>query len=451
MGLPPPFAGLASRAPGRPAGPLWDRRDALIALVVFLAGLAVNLHAIPTTEFHRDEARWIHRARFITELRHPTSAYWSDRELMWGQPPLGSYLMGLGLVLQGRDTATNAFYDFHFDEAWNRLHGAIPDEQDLLAARRTNAAVGGLIAACIYLIGAGILGRAAGLLGALMYVPHALAIYLGSLAGSDALLGLLVALAALAAMALAARPSWPRATVLGVIAGLGASAKLSPIFVTVPLALLGGALVAGALLTHRQDGPARASLGWKLMATPPIAFAAFVASYPYLWPDPVGRTISLLQFRQREMYNQGRIWPELDVTGPLHAVERIAWWLSVDNSVTGNAVEGLAGLAGVQVQVVGIDLLLAVAGAAALAVIAWRRGLASPAALAALVLGAQVAIVVAGMRADFARYLMPVLVAQAVCVGVLGGVALAGLGRLAARAREAAARRRLAGPAGAAP
>ncbi|MGI9253687.1 MAG: hypothetical protein ACR2J8_08065 [Thermomicrobiales bacterium] len=399
----------------------YDRWDALIALLVFIAGLAVNLHAVPTTEFHRDEARWIHRARFVPQLLDPTGEYWSDRELMWGQPPLGSYLMGFGLLAQGRDTQTDAFYDFHFDEAWNRMHGAMPDERDLLAARRTNAAVGAAIAAAINLIAAGILNRAAGLAAALMYIPHALAIYLGSLAGSDALLGLLVALAALAAMLLAAKPTWPRTVLLAVLAGLGASTKLSPIVITIPLALYGLFLVAQAVISGREDGPARANLGWKLMATPPMAFAAFVLSAPYLWPDPVGRTLSLLQFRQREMYNQGRIWPELDITGPIHALQRIAWWLSVDNSVTGNAAEGIAGLFGIQANLIGIDVLLGVAGAAMLAIIALRRGLASPAALAAVVLGAEVAVVVAGMRADFARYLMPVLVAQAVCIGILAG------------------------------
>jgi hypothetical protein len=415
--------GILPRRTGRSAALPLDGRDALIALLVFFAGLAVNLHAVPTTEFHRDEARWIHRARFIPELRTPTSDYWSDRELMWGQPPLGSYLMGLGLLAQGRDTQTNAFYNFHFDEEWNRLHGAIPDERDLEAARRTNAFIGGLIAATIYLVARSILNRAAGIAAAIMYIPHALAMYLGSLAGSDALLGLMVALAALVAMALAARPTWPRAVLLGAIAGLGASTKLSPIFITIPLALLGVWLVAEAWGTRRADGPARAGLGWKLMATPAIAFAAFVASYPYLWPDPIGRTLSLIQFRQREMYNQGRIWTELNIDGPLHAMGRVFYWFSVEDSVTGNAVEGLLGLAGLQVNLVGIDVLLAISGAVVLGAIVWRRGLASPAALAALVLGAQVAIVIGGMRADFARYLMPVLVAQTVCIGVLAGAA----------------------------
>jgi hypothetical protein len=41
--------------------------------------------------------------------------------------------------------------------------------------------------------------------------------------------------------------------------------------------------------------------------------------------------------------------------------------------------------------------------------------------LAAVVMGAQVGTVVVGMRADFQRYLVPVLIVAAVCGGVLAG------------------------------
>ena len=131
---------------------MFSRWDALLAGLVFLVALWVNLSAVATTEFHRDEARWVHRARFLEELRNPTGEFWQESELMIGQPPLGSYLMGLGLTLQGRDLDTNGYYDFHFGPDWNRRHGTMPDEADLAAARRTNSVVGALIAASVYLI-----------------------------------------------------------------------------------------------------------------------------------------------------------------------------------------------------------------------------------------------------------------------------------------------------------
>ena len=50
---------------------MFSRWDALLAGLVFLVALWVNLSAVPTTEFHRDEARWVHRARFLEELPKP--------------------------------------------------------------------------------------------------------------------------------------------------------------------------------------------------------------------------------------------------------------------------------------------------------------------------------------------------------------------------------------------
>ena len=67
------------------------------------------------------------------------------------------------------------------------------------------------------------------------------------------------------------------------------------------------------------------------------------------------------------------------------------------------------------------DLVLAIIGALILLVLAIQRGLGSRWAMAALVLGGQVALIVVGMRADFSRYLLPVLTATAVCGGVLVG------------------------------
>src|SRR5215216_2731206 len=240
---------------------MFSRWDPLLAGLVFLVALWVNLSAVPTTEFHRDEARWVHRARFLEELRNPTGEFWRESELMIGQPPLGSYLMGLGLILQGRDLDTNGFYDFHFGPDWNWRHGTMPDEADLAAARRTNSVVGALIAAGVYLIARGLSNAVAGIAAAALLVPHPLSIYLSSLAGSDALVTLLVVLAA---------------------AGL--------------ILVIYGWRSSGA--SARHDG----RLGWRLLVQPPLAAATFVASFPYLWSDPVGRTRDLLEFRAIEMY-----------------------------------------------------------------------------------------------------------------------------------------------------
>ncbi len=388
-----------------------------VAAVVFVVAFLSYLRAVPTTEFHRDEARWIHRAAFLRELRDPRSSYWSDRELMWGQPPLGSYVTGLGLVLQGRDTETNAFYDFHHDLAWNEARGAVPDPADLTAARRTNALIGALIAASAALIAGMITHPLGGLVAGVFLAAHPLAIYLGSLAGSDALVTLCVAWAALAAMALAAKPTWGRAILLGVLCGLGGSAKLSPLLLALGLSFYGILLLIWAKWGRGE--PRDRAVGVRLVPLPVVAFAVFVASAPYLWPHPIARTMTLFQFRAKEMANQGTIWADLRVDGPVDAVGRIVYWLGDDSTVLGR-VNPLIG---------GADLLFAAIGAVVLLGLVVRRGVGSPTALAAVVVLGQVVLVVAGYRADFARYLLPVVLAEAVMIGVLAGAAAQALVR----------------------
>ena len=407
------------------------RRDLLLALAVFLAAFWVNVAAVPFTQEHRDEGRWIGRAGFLGALAQPLSDFWQSGEVMWGQPPLGSYLTGLGLLAQGRDLRTNALPDFHYSDGWNLRHGSAPTEKDLAAARRANAVVGALLAVCVFLIAASLLNRVAGLAAALLLIPHPLAVYLSSLAGSDAILSLLLALATLAAMALAARPTWPRAILLGALLGLGASAKLSPILLALPLALLGLLLVVRAARSADADAPRRAALGWRLLPQPAVALAVFVASYPFLWPDPVGRLRILYDFRAREMLNQGAIWPELKVAGPADSLSRVGNWLATVDSTTGTLAADVAAQFGRDWRPVGVDLLLAIVGAEILCFLVARHGLSSRWGLAGLMLFGQVGIVVVGMRADFARYMLPVLVTVAVCGGLVVGQlwALAG-GRL---------------------
>jgi hypothetical protein len=401
---------------------MFSRWDPLLAAFVFLVALWVNLSAVPTTEFHRDEARWVHRARFLEELHNPTGEFWRESELMIGQPPLGSYLMGLGLILQGRDLDTNGFYDFHFGPDWNWRHGTMPDEADLAAARRTNCVVGALIAACVYLIARGLSNAVAGIAAAALLVPHPLSIYLSSLAGSDALVTLFVVLATLMAMMLANRPTWPRAILLGVLLGLGGSAKLSPLAIAIGLAVVGMILVIHGWRSSGRGARHDGRLGWRLLVQPPLVAATFIASFPFLWSDPVGRTRELLEFRAIEMYNQGVLWSELNVEGPVDALGRIGNWLGDIDSVTGQLFGLIASPFGVSWKPMEFDLVLAIVGALILLVVAIQRGLGSRWAMAALVLGGQIALIVAGMRADYSRYLLPVLAATAVCGGLVAGV-----------------------------
>ncbi len=117
----------------------------LVAVVLFALSAWQFLVTVDDAPRHRDEARWIHRAIYLRELADPLSPYWDEatwlrrgaglgeRNRLRAQPPLASYLVGVGLLAQGRDLTTNGSWIMERDEAWNIERGNAPDAADLAA------------------------------------------------------------------------------------------------------------------------------------------------------------------------------------------------------------------------------------------------------------------------------------------------------------------------------
>ncbi|MDQ4043899.1 MAG: phospholipid carrier-dependent glycosyltransferase [Chloroflexota bacterium] len=397
----------------RPTPRVWP----LIPALLFLLSLALNLHHVPTTEFHPDETRWINRAHYFPDLLDPFGPTWEDQYLTRGQPPLGSYLMGLGLLLQGRDTDTNGVWDFAYGPEWNRISGAMTEHADLTAARRTNAVIAALTVVVVFFIGSALAGTIAGTAGGLLLAIHPLHIWIGSQALSDQLLILIIALTVLTALRLGRRPSRGKALLLGILLGLGGAVKLSPLLLSIPVALYGAALL---LLAKRGlvDGAKTRRLAPLLVVQPAIAGITFVASYPYLWPAPIERTINLFELRTQEMEGQASAWPQVAIEHPGEGLLRVYDRLTWEFSATGNLAENTLSRLGIQSDVLGIDLFVAVIGIAAFAWFVMRRGLNSGTALAAYILAGQVAGIIVGMRVDFYRYHLPIVLAVAILAGV---------------------------------
>lgn len=391
----------------------------LLPVVLFIVSFAINLAHVDSTEFHPDETRWINRAHYFTDLSHPFGPTWEDQYLTRGQPPLGSYLMGLGLVIQGRDTDTNRVWDFAYGAEWNRINGAMPETEDLEAARRMNAFVGAVTVVLVFFVGHALLGLIAGVAGALLLALHPLHIWVSSQAISDQLLILLVAVSLLVASRLGRRPSRASAVGLGILLGLGGATKLSPLLLAFPIAFYGAALVAlarsGVIRSRHAE-----RLGFYLLWQPVIAMATFVLVYPYLWPRPIARAWSLFALRSEEMDEQSAAWPTAAVEHPGVAVARIFDRLTWEFSTTGDVVQGVSGWLGFATEPPGIDIPIAIVGAGILAWLSIKRGLDSGTALAALVLAGQMAAIILGMKVDFYRYHLPV--ALGICV--LGGLAI---------------------------
>jgi hypothetical protein len=408
-----------------------------VAVAIFAISLWQNLAHLDSSQFHPDESRWINRAHYLDDLLSPRSSVWEDRYLTRGQPPLGSYLIGLGLLIQGRDLETNGPWDFHYGNettiTWNVVKGNMPDGDDLVAARRLNAVVGALSCLVVFAIVTRLSNVMGGAAAGLFLAFHPLQVYLASIAVSDALFTLLVALAALTALNLARAPSWPRAILLGVVLGLGAATKLSPLGVAACLAALGAVILADAIVRRlplvgrvwravsRVAAEPDRGLGWMLVSLPATAFATFVAVYPYLWPDPIGRTRLLLDFRRHEMDNQARIWPQTAITSRPEALQRTWHTLEDIYGTTGRAFEFVGSGLGRQWDGKGTDVPLAMLGLAVFVWYAWRRGLVSPHAITLALLGAQSAIILYGLRVDFNRYYLPLAFVCAAGVGMLAG------------------------------
>jgi hypothetical protein len=402
------------------------RRDLILIAALFAVSLLQNLAQIDITEFHGDETRWLNRGRYLHEVLAPRELTWSDHFLTRGQPPGGSYLMGVGLLVQGRPLEPNGIWVFGVEHLWNIRQGNMPTQADLTAGRRTNAVVGALAVCVVYLLGSQLTNRLGGVAGALMLAFHPLMIQLSSQALADTFLVLVLALTGLAACRLADRPTWPRALVLGTLLGLGGLIKLSPLLLAIPLAGLGVLLLVRPHLPWPQlrgtPDLAALRLGERLLTLPIVAFTAFVAGYPYLWPDPIGRTYHLFAFRVREMILQQEVYsPTVAIRSREEAVERVMNTLGEQFSVAGRLGEAAPLLTGLPVL---LDLILAVGGMAALLWLIWRRGPASRPALAGVVVLGQAAMIVAGLRVGYERYYLPLVFVVAVAIGVLVGVAV---------------------------
>ena len=401
-------------------------RDLLIAAALFGLAVWVGLGSVATTIPHRDESRWVGRAYFFNELLHPNSSTWADGVLTRNQPPMGSYLMGLGLTIQGHDTTTtarNLLYDFTRSERWNQLRGRIPSIEDRDAGRRTESFLGALVVVLVYAVARRLSNRVGGVFAALILIPNGLYIYLASLANSDMLLTFFVISSALVALTLADRPTWWRAILLGVLLGLGTSTKLSPILVAALVAAYGGFLLIANQPWRRRNDDDRATIGLGLMllTVPFTAFAAFVLSYPYLWPDPIQRTIYMFQYRNGEMESQGELWQDRQVLGTFDAFNRIKFHLGEQFSVS----QWLSGKVEARIgwgwDLPWLDLALGTLGIGLLVLMAAHYGLRSKYALVALLLLGQCAVTVAGLQADFERYYLPILVTTSVGAGLLIG------------------------------
>jgi hypothetical protein len=395
-------------------------RDVLYGIAVvaiFLLSLLLSRHSAQLPNFNPDESRWIARAHYLADLADPFGPTWGDQYMTRGQPPFGSYVTGAGLLLHGRDLATNPPWDFSLTWEENLAAGNKPIAADLQAARSMSAILTATTAVVLIGVASVYVPMTWALLAGGIFALHPFSRYIGALATADAVFGLLIALAALAIAQYAQNRVWQWALITGVLLGLGGATKLSPLAVASGLA--GMALLLAVLPAEFvADGEGRGKLAGSGLLIGLAAGLTFIAVYPYLWPDPVGRTMNLFTFRAVEMATQASDWPVMAVPNRVEAVRRMGLNFSEHYSLVGAAAE--AAHLRVPRTLLQVEALIAVVGIGVMARDALRVGWLSAQTLVLAVLGGQVIVTILGMRAEFDRYHLPaaLLGAVAMCVAL---------------------------------
>jgi 4-amino-4-deoxy-L-arabinose transferase-like glycosyltransferase len=238
---------------------------------------------------------------------------------------------------------------------------------------------------------------------------------------SDPLLVLCLVAAAWAALWFGARPTFWRGALIGIMLGLGAATKLSPLL----LAAAVGALALfpiGWGIVNRRTVAIRSGLA--LAMVPVVAGLTFIASYPYLWSDTITHAQRMFDFRELSFDLQALASPHARVTSLGDATRRFGVQLGERESTAGFLLGELRKYvdAGDWLWFRELDLVLAAAGWLLLVVLLFRRHFPADRVMPLLVLGGQAALIAATFRLDYARYMLPLLPAIAIGIGAVAGL-----------------------------
>ena len=406
-------------------------RTGLAIAVLITASLWRLWPAVDTTPFHRDEARWIGNSAVLREWRHPLSIRWQDEGYrnVYGtldevnrrrsQPPLAMYVFGIGMIVQGEGLPTTGYWIMSQDDEWNADHGNMPSQGELQAARRTNVVIAILTVLGLFAIGMRMTNRVGGLVAGLGYALHPLVLDTSTRAWSDPLVVFCVVAAAVAAIRFGDRPTIGRAAVIGVCLGLGAAAKLSPLILAFVFGACGIAPFIWGVLRRKRTA---VRSGLALASIPLVAAVAFLASYPYLWTDPITHTRRMFAFRTLSFDLQALVSPHARVSGLGDTTRRFGVQLAQRDSIGGFLLTEFD-LNPAWSWLREIDLMLAALGWVLLVALLFRREFDPGMTLPAVVLGGEAALIAATFRLDYARYMLPLVPALTIGIGIVCGLA----------------------------
>jgi 4-amino-4-deoxy-L-arabinose transferase-like glycosyltransferase len=304
-----------------------------------LAVFGVGIDRVP---FFPDESQWIATSYYFEAFldRSAEPNVWSERYWTLTQPPLCRYVIALGRLAGGyRVGDLNPPWVLGIDDATNIAKGALPNPRLLWWSRLPMALLAVVSILILFRLVTAAAGRWAAYALVLLLVANPFVYRMLCRAMSEAPLLACTALFALASDA--ALAEWQRSVegpyrsfaafrrvaawffLAGCTCGLTAAAKLNG-FATVPAGLI---LCALAAATHASKVPmgarsvlTAATAGLLLLGTALI----FVVLNPYLYVDPLGRTVTLFNHRLFEVQRQLAWYPNYVIHGMTNRVEIVS-------------------------------------------------------------------------------------------------------------------------------
>jgi Dolichyl-phosphate-mannose-protein mannosyltransferase len=282
----------------------WRRFGPLLALTL-LAGIILYRPATQQS-FTVDESRWIATSRYFWTTfieRDVVGPAWQPNYLVLTQPPVGRYLIGFGLWLQGwTPEQLNGRYAADRSYQTNVAAGNLPGPALLMAARRVSFVLAVGSALLIYGVAREMAGPVAGLTAFGLTVFNPLLSTLWTRALGEAPLAFFSLLALLLALKAVSRLSGPRvgpAVGAGVALGLATATKLSGILCGIGFAAFAA---LRELVTWYRLRRVPHVLPWLYLGV--VAVSVFIFANPLLYPDPVTRSAMLFWYRRDEMQQQ---------------------------------------------------------------------------------------------------------------------------------------------------
>jgi hypothetical protein len=314
--------------------------EVVLALAVLAAAGSAFFNS--KVKIDSDEAEWIGTTRYfqLYFVEHDVSAQsWPDDYWTRTQPMVVRYVLGGWLWLQGYDLKSlDPTYDYTRNAAENRKAGLAPSDQLLADARVPMRALAALSVLMLYLVVRVLAGPIGGLVaaGLAMGSPY-LQEHLVRAKAESTLMFLLLAtlLVAVVGIRRGGGKRWPSlgwGIATGVLLGLAFGAKLTTILAIVAIGVWGAWACLSAWRWTDRGGGGRPWV-WPLAVLVTTGLV-FLASNPFLWPDPIGRTWLLFDNRREEMARQQVNLPSRAVYG-LDRRAELVWDRSVSNDAWG--------------------------------------------------------------------------------------------------------------------